>query len=221
MNVRSLLDLAAISSAKSLDRKALTLPSDGKRLLDQVCSNNSANAAVFSSNTFQEDVHISDHTIASSSTYAFRNIKVLYWQGDLNISGDLIDDDWVNTPILVVTGNLSVRSWLRGGMPSFIGGSVLASGFVLGHYNDSALFVGGALKAAGYIPRAKPYPDLPKMKPHQIAGGIDARTFDACDESLDLTSYFVEEVLTSEDDEIYLDERSIVANIAASKPVWK
>jgi hypothetical protein len=119
--------------------------------------------------------------------------------------------------------NLIVRSWLRGGMPSFIGGTVYASGFVLGHFNDSALFIGGDLKAMGYIPRARPYPDLPDMLPHQIAGSIEAKTVAGCDESLDLSSYFLDEVLEFEDDggAVYLDERSIVARVAASLPVWK
>lgn len=221
MNFRSLVEHAAIVPAKNLDHRIPTLPKDGQRLFDRVRSDKNANAVTFQVNVFQEDLCVSDQTVASSSWYASKNIKILYWHGDLQITGDLIDNDWANSPILVVTGNLIVRSWLRGGMPSFIGGTVYASGFVLGHYNDSALFVGGDLKAAGYIPRARPYPDLPGMLPHQIAGRIEAKTIDGCDESLDLNSYFVDDVLLSEDDEVYLDEPSIVARVAASLPVWK
>ena len=58
----------------------------------------------------------------------------------------------------------------------------------IGKYNDSPLFVGGDLRAAGYIPRAKPYRYLPRMAPHQIAGRIEARRFDALDDALKAAS---------------------------------
>jgi hypothetical protein len=121
-----------------------------------------------------------------------------------------------------VRGNLMVRSWLRGGMPAFVGGNVRASGFVIGHYNDSALFVAGDLVAGGYLPRAKPYPDLPKVAPHQIAGKLEARSLDVLNDSgEDLRSALVEEVLDSDDDGVSVNERRLRKRVASGLPVWR
>jgi hypothetical protein len=107
------------------------------------------------------------------------------------------------------------------GVPAFIGGSVWASGFIVGHYNDSALFVGGDLTAAGYLPRAKPYPDLPGIAPHQVAGRIDARTF-ALDAASDeeLAAAFDDAVLTQDDEGTYLDEKAVLDRVARGLAVW-
>jgi hypothetical protein len=125
-------------------------------------------------------------------------------------------------PLLIVHGNLAVRNWLRGGMPAFVGGNVKASGFIIGHYNDSALFVGGDLAAAGYIPRAKPYKDLPNVAPHQIAGKVNAKKFDNLNATAEkLKAAFVDEALTEEDGDTYLDERAVFERSDAGLAVWR
>jgi hypothetical protein len=142
--------------------------------------------------------------------------------GDLVIDGDLIDDDWEMLPLLIVHGNLTVRNWLRGGMPSFVGGSVRAAGFIVGHYNDSALFVGGDLTASGYIPRAKPYHDFPKIAPHQIAGKINARQLDGLNASdQELKAALVDEVLIQDEEGVGLDERALLERSNAGFAVWR
>ncbi len=107
-------------------------------------------------------------------------------------------------------------------LPTFVGGSVHASGFIVGHYNDSALFVGGDLTAAGYVPRAKPYPDLPGVAPHQVAGKIEARRIDvheASDEAL--RAAFVDEVLAQDGEDLWLDENAVIERSNAGLPVWR
>lgn len=225
MNHKALLSLAKFFlPCNDLNGDSLRLPADGAHLLKRFLSEPNSLAACMEPMRLAENVHLSDHTHASSVYFADRKIKAICWNGDLTIDGDLIDDDWEALPVLIVAGNLSVRNWLRGGMIGFIGGSVFASGFIIGHYNDSALFVGGDLRAAGYIPCAKPYRDLPDVAPHQIAGGIDARTLDGLDDSIDLTSVFVDDVLeeaADAEESRWIDPQLIFERVSAGLPVWK
>ncbi|MCB1552837.1 MAG: hypothetical protein KDJ14_03430 [Xanthomonadales bacterium] len=176
---------------------------------------------------FDQDLTLNSSSDVSGPWYSGRGIGVLYWPGDLSIDGDLLDDDYTSLPILVVQGNLTLRHWLRGGMSAFVGGSVHASGYVVGHYNDSALFVGGDLRAEGYLPCAKPQSSMPDVAPHQIAGRIDARTLDLhgiTDEAL--RSHLVDEVLGTDDDNpdevfLYLDERAVMSRSNAGLPIWR
>lgn len=223
MKFKALLKTAKIREFTPKDIVLPALPKEGVRLLQGVAGRFSGDcAAVFNKDRFDSDIEVSSYPSASSSWYSDRRIRFLIWEGDLTIEGDLIDDDFQMPPILVVRGNLTVRSWLRGGMPAFIGGGVRASGFIVGHYNDSALFVGGDLTAAGYLPGAKPYPDLPKVRPHQIGGKVDARTLsllDTCDD--ELRSTFVEDVLGSDSEGVSLDEKSVLERVASGKSVWR
>jgi hypothetical protein len=80
----------------------------------------------------------------------------------------------------------------------------------------SALFVGGDPTAAGYLPRAKLYPDMPGVAPHQIAGAIAARRLDVIDASdQELRAAFVDDVLTGDGDETSLDERAPASRCGA------
>lgn len=200
-----------------------SLPPDAKRLLEGYVRHHSVKTAAWiARDHFSETLELTSYPHASGPWYSDRDIRILLWPGDLTIDGDLIDDDFNVFPLLIVRGHLTVRNWLRGGMAAFIGGSVRASGFIIGHYNDSALFVGGDLTAAGYIPRAKPYRDLPDVVPHQIAGELHARRFDNTGPSkAELQAAFVEEALITEDEDLYLDERAIMERASQGLPVWR
>lgn len=199
------------------------MPKDGKFMLDGLAQRNaSENVALAQKAHYTKSLEITSHTAASGPHYSDRGILFIVWNGDLTIDGDLLDEDFNLKPVLIIKGNLTVRNWLRGGMAAFIGGHVTASGFIIGHYNDSALFVGGDLTAAGYIPRAKPYKDIPNMVPHQIVGKLNARKFDntgPTDEQL--KSAFVPEALIKEDGDLYIDERAIFERSDAGLPVWR
>lgn len=199
------------------------MPKDGKFLLDGMAQRNAlANVALAQKDHYTETLEITSHNAASGPHYSDRGILFIIWNGDLTIDGDLLDEDFNMKPLLIIKGNLTVRNWLRGGMTTFVGGNVKASGFVIGHYNDSHLFVGGDLTAAGYIPRAKPYKDLPNIVPHQIVGKVNAKKFDNTEPTHEqLQSAFVEEALLKEDDNIYIDERAIFERSNAGLPVWR
>jgi hypothetical protein len=199
------------------------MPKYGKLLLDGMAQRNASEyVAIAQKNHYTETLEITSHNSASGPFYSDRGILFIIWNGDLTIDGDLLDEDFNMKPLLIIKGNLTVRNWLRGGMAAFVGGNVKASGFIIGHYNDSALFVGGDLTAAGYIPRAKPYKDLPNVVPHQIAGKVNAKKFEnhsATKEQLIAT--FVNEVIIKEDEDLYLDERAVFERSDAGLPVWK
>ena len=200
------------------------LPSDGIWMLEQLSRRKGrrAQALLIRQSRFDGDLVLSDDRVPSSSWYGDRQVEALICTGDLQINGDLIDDSSHAKPILIVAGSLHLRSWLRGGMSAFIGADVRASGFVVGHYNDSALMVGGDLKAAGYLPRARPYKDCPHILPHQFGGRIDARELDVGDiDPQGLREHFDPGVLTEEDGEIYLDERAVLSAVRERRPVWR
>jgi hypothetical protein len=222
MNFKSLIEHAEIRELASEDLVLPSIPRDGMTLLDAARGISRNHVACPHRSRFDESIEITSYPEASGPLYSNRGIGFLIWPGDLVIDGDLIDDAFDTLPMLVVHGDLVVRNWLRGGMPSFVGGSVRASGFIVGHYNDSALFVGGDLSAAGYIHHAVRYADFPEISLHQIAGRIDARGLDARDASdEDLRAAFVDEVLTADDEGTYIDERAILSRSNAGLPVWR
>jgi hypothetical protein len=191
-------------------------------LRDIAAHYSSGNAAYIRRHTFEESVELTSYPHASGPWYSERQIHFLIWQGDLVIDGDLIDDDFENLPLLIVRGNLTVRNWLRGGMPGFVAGDVRAAGFIIGHYNDSVLFVGGALTATGYVPCVKPFPDYPEVVPHQIAGKVDARLFDVASASpADVKAAFVDDVLVEEGEDTWVDERAVIHQFRDGLPVWR
>lgn len=225
MNFKTLVQKSEVRALAAADLLLPTLPADGNRLLQDVARRFSSDYAVYArQHSFAESIEIQSYPHGSSSWYGDRHIRCLIWMGDLVIDGDLIDDHWEMLPLLIVRGNLTVRNWLRGGMPSFVGGSVRAAGFIVGHYNDSALFVGGDLTASGYIPRAKPYPDLPNIAPHQIAGKLNARQLHGLTASNEeLKAAFVDEVLVQDEDEedVGLDERALLERFNAGLAIWR
>jgi hypothetical protein len=223
MNFKSLIGAAEVRAFTAADLNLTTLPAQGSGFLREAARRFHGGLAAFMQpHRFADKVELSSTSRASGPWYADRRIRFLVWTGDLVIDGDLIDDAFDQQPLLVIKGNLTVRHWLRGGMPGFVGGHVHASGFVIGHYNDSPLFVGGDLRAAGYIPRAKPYRDLPRMAPHQIAGRIEARRFDALDATDDaLKAAFVDEVLEQDEEGCRLDESALLERARGGLPVWR
>jgi len=162
-----------------------------------------------------------------SNDWLSRNqVGVVVCEGDLSIDGDLInDDDGKGKLFLVVTGNLRLRSWWRGGSISFIGGDVSATGCLVGEYNDSALFVGGDLKAeGGYVHRRQPYPDMPDIIPHQVSGTIDAKTFDASRDNIsrkELENTFSPEVLEVDEGSVWYDPWRMVDRCAQGLSIWR
>lgn len=223
MNFKALIKESDVRTLAATDLRLPTLPADGNRLLQEIARRFASDYAAYAQrHHFAESIEIHSYSHASGSWYADRNIRCLIWLGDLLIDGDLIDDHFEALPLLIVHGNLSVRNWLRGGMSTFVGGNVHAAGFIVGHYNDSALFVGGDLTAGGYIPRAKPYPDLPTIAPHQIAGKIDARQLDGLNASAqELKAALVDEVLVQDEEGVGLDERMIRERFNAGLAVWR
>lgn len=222
---KALLKDAEIREATVADLDLPSLPAEGRRLLGMFAKRFASDHVVLPKRGhFKSDVEVSSYSSASGPWYGDRRIRYVVWPGDLTIEGDLLDDAFDGMPLLIVHGHLTVRSWLRGGMPSFVAGSVRASGFIVGHYNDSALFVGGDLEAAGFLPRAKPYPDLPKIQPHQIAGRLGARRLDVLDATdAELKAALVDDVLETGDDEdgVALDARAVLARHQAGLPVWR
>ena len=223
MNFKALIKESDVRTLAAADLRLPTLPADGNRLLQEIARRfSSDNVAYAHRHHFTESIEIHSYPHASGTWYADRNIRCLIWLGDLVIDGDLIDDHFETLPLLIVHGNLSVRHWLRGGMPSFVGGNVHAAGFIVGHYNDSALFVCGDLTASGYIPRAKPYPDLPDIAPHQIAGKLNTRQLDGLNASdQELKAAFVDEVLIQDEESVGLDEQAILERFNADLAVWR
>ncbi len=223
MNFKALIQESDVRALAPRDLLLPTLPADGNRLLQEIARRFAAdNVAYGRRHSFAESIEIHSYPHASGSWYADRHIRCLIWLGDLVIDGDLIDDHFEALPLLIVHGNLAVRNWLRGGMSTFVGGSVHAAGFIVGHYNDSALFVGGDLTASGYIPRAKPYPDLPNIAPHQIAGTISARQLDGLNASdQELKAAFVDEVLVQDEEGVGLDELMILERFNVGLAVWR
>ncbi len=227
MNFKSLVELADLRDIRAADLDLPTIPADGQRMLKaQSHQLVGHRAAWVRQHRFDTDVVLTAHPAASSSWYGGLDIRMLVWDGDLHIEGDLLDDDFTLLPLLVVRGNLSVRHWLRGGMPGFIGGDVRASGFIVGHYNDSALFVGGGLSASGYLPRARPYPEFRAVAPHQVAGPVHARRIDIADAPTEtLVEAFVEEVLVREEEDgeeyVSVDERAVFSRFSDGLPVWR
>jgi hypothetical protein len=225
MNYKTLLKKAELNSIAKVNLQIASLLPEGNFLLQQLATRfSSSKVAIFKENIINETLEIASYPYASSCWYDDRNIKVLKWEGDLIIDGDLLDDDFSLFTILIVTGNLYVRHWLRGGMASFIGGNVQASGVITTHYNDAALFVGENLSAEGYIFHLKPYVDFPHIIPHQIAGNIHSKSFQIkYDETDDenLSKSFVEEVLDQDEEGIGLNNEKLFQQVNARQPIWK
>lgn len=165
-----------------------------------------------------------DHTISGDWTVD-RNqewvkdngIAAIVCFGNLTVEGDLLSLDWEHWPLLIVAGDLRVRNLLKGGMPLFVFGNLLATGYFVTEYNDGLLRVGGDLVAAGYTPRCR---DFPEAKGHVIAGSVRARTFDMRDPDVDRRHHratFVAEVIT----EGWLDPGLILEREHEGLPVWK
>lgn len=227
MNFRSLVEGADLREVHAADLDLPSIPADGKRMLQALSRQLVGHLGAWvRRDRFDSDLVLNDHRAASSAWYAGLGIRLLVWDGDLRVEGDLLDDDYTLLPLLVVRGNLSVRHWLRGGMPAFVEGDVRAGGFIVGHYNDSALFVGGGLGASGYLPRARPYPEFREVAPHQVAGPIHARRLDIGHASPEtLAEAFVEEVLVREEEDgeayVSVDERAVFARFNDGLPVWR
>lgn len=221
-------DLIANAELKPLAESALELPSlpaDGRQTLRRLAGLfPKGRAAVVGTSRFAGDLRLTSYEEGTGSWYGMREVKILLWMGDLVVEGDLLDDAFDTFPMLVVHGDLVVRNWLRGGMSSFVAGSVRATGFVSTHYDDSALFVGGDLEAAGFIHHPKFFPDFPGMVIHQVAGALRARTLAVSnsENDPDLRTLLVPEVL-SFDEEIgshWFDNAAIFERAAAGLPVW-
>ena len=162
----------------------------------------------------------------SDSWLEDHDVGIVVFDGDLTIEGDLINGDSGKGKVfLVVTGTLTLRNWFRGGAISWIGGDVVASGCLVGEYNDSALFVGGDLCAkGGYIHRRKPYPDFSDIEPHQVGGKIMARSFDASRENISSDEFretFVAEVLEDDEDGVWYDSAKLMEHCSQGLSIWR
>ena len=165
-----------------------------------------------------------DHTIAgdwkidgTEEWVTDNGIAAVVCFGDLTVEGDLLSLDWSFWPLLIVAGDLKVRNLIKGGMPLFVLGNLVASGYFLADCDDGLLRVGGDLVAAGYMPRCRDFPDA---KGHVIAGSIRARTFDMRRPGLNRRHHraaFVPEAMTDG----WLDPNLVLDREHEGLPVWR
>jgi hypothetical protein len=160
----------------------------------------------------------------------WEQIGVIYCDGDLVIEGDLINDNWHMVPALIVTGDLHVRSWLRGGMTCFVGGNVFASGVLYGEYNDGRFYVGKDLHAMAYIINLQPGQEDEEEEYggivfteefHSIGGAVNAKTVDFRQEdAYKKVKEFVPEALTSNGKKVCCDPYAMFKLVAKGRSVW-
>jgi len=207
-----------------------TLTDDGQMLLAmtlQMFAKEKQNTFCMDTHTHQGDLELPKEESQNNAVLNLleaKNIRVIFVDGDLTVQGDLLNDSYSTRCFLIVTGNLTINNWLRGDMHTFIGGNVNAGGAIIGEYNDSALFVGGDLRADyGYIHRCEPYPEFPDMEPHQIAGEIHARVYDLRKDYIEkeVRDTFVSNALVYDSGYFHPDPEKIFACVAAGKSIWK
>jgi hypothetical protein len=214
-------------SMQELNFDGLTLPIQGRDFLEMlrayIVKNDDCNEVLLA-----KDFHVSGglKLERKAKPDSWKSISAFYIDGDLTIEGDLLNDSADSFPFLVVKGDLILRSWLRGGMIAFIGGSIRASGVLVCEYNDGGLFVGGDLIAeGGFIHGMEPYPDMPDVQPHQIRGDIQAKSFDSNSPNItdeQILNTFVTEVL-EDVDHCYLqyDPYKIIKRVAGGLSIWR
>jgi len=207
-------DLAGeIKRVASLKLTMPALPKDGQRYLSQDLRGKYVH--------FKGLKHSGDFVVGrydlDDTWYTQYKISAIYCEGDMVIDGDIINNKPDMFPKLIVTGDLYVRSWLRGGMPAFIGGSVFASGVLVGEYNDTPLYVVKDLHADAYLIR----PEAEKNT-HQIGGMIHARTIDLRQENArrELRK-LLPEALVSDGKDIGYDSHAMIQIAAEGRSVWK
>ncbi len=67
--------------------------------------------------------------------------------GDLHVSGNIINDNGDYGPILYVTGNITCQSLLIGGAPTRVTGDIIAKEMILLHYNHGWMICDGVFRA--------------------------------------------------------------------------
>ena len=82
---------------------------------------------------------------------AKKRLAGLACDGDLTICGDLFNRTLSFGPLLFVNGNLRVNNMIKAGAPVIVLGNLIASGIVIGEYNDGVLRVAGNLHARSYF----------------------------------------------------------------------
>lgn len=175
-----------------------------------------------------------DHTISGDWTVDWlqpwvdrKKIAAIACFGNLTVEGDLLNRSSHHEPLLFVAGDLRVRNLIKGGIPLFVLGSLLADGYVVDLIDEGMdgaflkdprgglLRVGGDLVAAGYVPRTGDFTDT---KGHVIAGSVRARTFDARVHGRpEMRAAFVPEALTDG----WYDTLKIVALEHDGLRVWR
>jgi hypothetical protein len=216
----------SIQPMKDLTPSLPTLSEEAQQLLATVHSH-IANDDERNEVIVAKDLYIPDNMrlVERATPRDWDRIGAVYIDGDLTIQHDLLNNDYASYPFLIITGNLTLRSWLRGGLIAFIGGDVRASGVLVGEYNDGGLFVGGDLIAkGGFLYRREPYPDFPHIKPIQIMGDVNARTFDAT--TPDITdetffSTFVPEIIDDDPDCVWYDTNKALRQVAQGLSIWR
>lgn len=71
--------------------------------------------------------------------------------GDLSVTGDIVNRTLESGALLFVDGNLQVNNLIKSGATVMVLGDVNAKGLVVGEYNDGVLRIGGDLDAAAYL----------------------------------------------------------------------
>lgn len=71
--------------------------------------------------------------------------------GDLTVTGDVLNRTLESGVLLFVDGNLTVTNLIKSGTTVMVLGDVHAKGLVVGEYNDGVLRIGGDLDAAAYL----------------------------------------------------------------------
>lgn len=175
-----------------------------------------------------------DHTISgdwaldrSEAKIDRKKIAAFACFGNLAVEGDLLNRSTYHEPVLFVAGDLKVRNLIKGGVPLFVLGSLLADGYVVDLPDEGMdgaflkdprgglLRVGGDLVAAGYVPRTGDFTDT---KGHVVAGSVRAPTFDAREHGRpEMRAVFVPEALTDG----WYDPSLILGREHEGLPVWR
>lgn len=79
------------------------------------------------------------------------NICAIVCEGDLTVTGDVINKMLEGGVLLFVEGDLAVNNLIKGGATVMVLGSVCSRGLVVGEYNDGVLRIGGDLDAVAFF----------------------------------------------------------------------
>lgn len=87
----------------------------------------------------------------SQSWISKNKICAVVCDGDLTVTGDVVNRTLESGVLLFIDGNLNVTNLIKSGATVMVLGDAHAKGIVVGEYNDGVLRIGGNLDAAAYL----------------------------------------------------------------------